>query len=106
MFRFFCRAVLLIALGGSASAEVQSADAVAGQQLATAECSKCHALEGPAHASQTAPSLAAIAQMRSTTSMSLHAFLLTSHPRMPNFRLTSQEVDNVVAYILSLQRRR
>jgi mono/diheme cytochrome c family protein len=36
--------------------------------------------------------------------MSLHAFLLTPHANMPNYRLTSEEIDDVVAYILSLRR--
>ena len=54
-------------------------------------------------ASQQAPPLAAVAQMHSTTSLSLHAFLLTPHPSMPNYRLAPKEVDDVVAYILSLR---
>jgi hypothetical protein len=36
--------------------------------------------------------------------MSLHAFLLTPYANMPNYRLTSQEIDDVVVYILSLRR--
>jgi hypothetical protein len=36
--------------------------------------------------------------------MSLHAFLLTPHANMPNYRLTSKEIDDVVVYILSLRR--
>lgn len=50
--------------------------------------------------------LAAVAAMSSTTSISLHAFLMTPHVNMPNYRLTPQEIDDVVTYILSLRRRR
>jgi hypothetical protein len=41
--------------------------------------------------------------MPATTSMSLHVFLLTPHANMPNYHLTPQEIDDVVAYILSLR---
>jgi hypothetical protein len=44
-----------------------------------------------------------IAEMSSTTSISLHAFLQTSHERMPILQLTQTEVDDVVAYILRLK---
>ena len=71
-------------------------------ELAQEQCSDCHAVDQPTQASQKAPSLTAIANMRSTTSMSLHVFLQTPHYKMPNYRLTSQEIDDVVAYILSL----
>ena len=30
--------------------------------------------------------------------------LLTPHANMPNYRLTSEEIDDIVAYILSLRR--
>jgi hypothetical protein len=54
---------------------------------------------------QQGPSLAAVAAMPSTTSISLHAFLMTPHANMPNYRLTAQEIDDVAAYILSLRQR-
>lgn len=43
--------------------------------------------------------------MPSTTSMSLRAFLSTTHPVMPNFELTNGQIDDVGAYILSLRDR-
>lgn len=98
-------AVLLATCTAQAIAQVQVGDAAAGRELVAAQCSTCHAVDGPPTPSQRAPSLAAVAQMPSTTSLSLHAFLLTSHPTMPNYRLTPQQVDDVVAYILSLRRR-
>ena len=42
--------------------------------------------------------------MASTTSMSLRVFLQTPHPSMPDYRLTREELDDVVAYILTLRR--
>jgi hypothetical protein len=43
--------------------------------------------------------------MPSTTSMSLHAFLMTPHGQMPDFASTRAQIDDVVAYILSLRSR-
>ena len=37
--------------------------------------------------------------------MSLRAFLMTSHPPMPDLHLTRDEIDDVSAYILSLKQR-
>lgn len=95
-------AAFLAGLPAQASAQVLPGNVAAGQKLAQEQCSDCHAVDQPTQASQKAPSLTAIANMRSTTSMSLHVFLQTPHYKMPNYRLTSQEIDDVVAYILSL----
>jgi hypothetical protein len=43
--------------------------------------------------------------MSSTTGMSLRAFLLTPHARMPDIQLSREQTDDVVAYILSLRDR-
>lgn len=43
--------------------------------------------------------------MPSTTSLSIHAFLRTTHDVMPNFRLTEPQIDNVGAYILEMRAR-
>jgi mono/diheme cytochrome c family protein len=98
-------AIFLLLCPASTLAQSEVGNVADGQKLVAEECSTCHAVEGPATASKRAPPLGAVAQMHSTTSLSLHAFLLTSHPSMPNYRLTPKEVDDVVAYILSLRRR-
>jgi len=108
MFRIVVPLVVavLATFAAQVFAQVPAGDVAAGRDLVTARCRTCHAVDGPPPASrQQAPSLVAVAQMPSTTSLSLHAFLLTPHPRMPNYRLTPQEIDEVVAYILSLRRR-
>lgn len=80
-------------------AQAQVGGAATGQKIAASTCLSCHAMSG----SGSAASLSRIAQMHSTTSMSLHAFLMTPHANMPNYRLTPDEIDDVVAYILSLR---
>jgi mono/diheme cytochrome c family protein len=95
--------ILISSITGQAGAQALAANAAGGQTFAAAHCSTCHAVDRPQNASQQAPSFTAIAQMPSTTSLSLHVFLVTPHGNMPNYRLTSKEVDDVVSYILSLR---
>ena len=76
-----------------------------GHRLATSWCSSCHQVElrAQASANDAVPSFRAIAAMPSTTSMSLRAFLSTTHAVMPNYELTNTQIDDVGAYILSLR---
>jgi mono/diheme cytochrome c family protein len=92
----------LFSLGVSAASDV-----TAGKSLAERWCSNCH-LVGPAQQRGTsigAPPFSAIAQTSSTTPMSLRAFLMRSHPPMPDLHLTRDEIEDVSAYILSLKQR-
>jgi len=41
--------------------------------------------------------------MPSTNELAIKVFLRTSHPTMPNFILSPEEIDSVAAYILSLR---
>jgi hypothetical protein len=43
-----------------------------------------------------------ISRMPSTTELAIKVFLRSSHPHMPDFILSSAEVDSVAAYILGL----
>jgi mono/diheme cytochrome c family protein len=88
------------------SAEAEAGDPDAGHTLVMKWCANCHVVD-PAQKQGTsngAPTFPAIAQMKSTTEMSLHVFLQTPHSRMPDLHLTRDEIDNVTAYILSLKR--
>ena len=42
--------------------------------------------------------------MPSTTSMSLRVFLQSPHANMPDYRLTRDQLDDVVAYLLAQRR--
>jgi len=91
-------------LGVSAAIAQDFGDAEAGHQLAKQWCAACHVVDtAQTRGSATgAPPFAAVAAMKSTTRLSLSAFLQTPHVRMPDFRLSRTQIDDVSAYILSL----
>lgn len=92
----------IVMLSAYAAAQVAEGDVAAGRRLVQARCSGCHSVE-PGKAG-VGPNFSGVAQMPSTTSLSLRAFLLTPHPTMPNYRLTPAEIDDIVAFLLSLRR--
>ena len=96
-------AIIMASSVDLARAEALPGNPVDGEHLATAQCSTCHAVGRQCKDSQQAPSFSSIAQMRSTTSLSLHVFLVTPHANMPNYQFTQKEIDDVVSYILSLR---
>jgi len=93
----------------STSIFAQSGDPEKGRAFGLEVCTPCHVVVedqlSPGRLA-TAPDFRAIANTRGMTETSLHAFLSTPHPTMPNLILTSAEQDDVIAYILSLRRER
>ena len=99
-------ALLLPAERAVAQGAVRQEHLEMGRHVAETWCANCH-LVGPGArgpAGDAAPPFQAIARMPSTTEMSLRAFLQTPHSGMPDYRLSQQELDGVVAYILALKR--
>ena len=79
-------------------------DRSVGGKLAVRWCMACHVVEpGQSTATDNAPSFRAIAARPDTTAGSLDRYLSTGHTLMPDFSLSSQERDALVAYILSLR---
>jgi mono/diheme cytochrome c family protein len=84
----------------------QLGDSAVGHKLAAEWCGSCH-LIGPdirRGAVDLAPPFAEVAGDPRTTEFRLRAFLMTPHQRMPDFRLSREQTDDVIAYILSLRR--
>ena len=80
-------------------------DPAEGGRLSTMWCSSCHQI-GPRTsnlASDAVPSFRAIANMPSTTLLSLHAFLRTSHTAMPDLLLTTEQINDIGYYIMGLR---
>jgi mono/diheme cytochrome c family protein len=75
-----------------------------GLALAKAWCSQCHRVE-PGTFGIFAADFAEVANLPSTTALSLRVFLQSNHKEMPNFSLKSAEADDIIAYILSFKRK-
>lgn len=75
-----------------------------GQALVEAWCLACHGVGPPGAAARPDLDFEAIASMPSTTALSLRVFLQSSHRDMPNIVLKGKELDDIVAFILSLKR--
>lgn len=101
-FRF--SAILLFAALPALPAAAQ--DLEAGRRIAQTWCRACHETDTAAARNDASPSFKSIAQMPSTTEMSLRVFLSTPHHRMPDYGLSRQEIADVSAYILSLHSNR
>lgn len=77
-----------------------------GRELALKWCAECHLVDKTQEraASDAVPSFYAVANHASTTETGLKAFLMSPHKKqMPNIMLTREQIDDVVAYILSLR---
>jgi len=107
MTRRFAPAALaaaVIALVSPAAAQ-SPGDAVTGAKLAFGVCAQCHAVgRGSARSPDPmAPRFSAVATTPGLTDMALRVWLLSAHPTMPNFVLTKDETDDMVAYIMGLK---
>ena len=104
MNQWFSILISIPVLVGLASiAEAQSGDPEAGAAYAEQVCAQCHAIhrtglspESTAPPFRDAPTLG----MKGTA---LRFWLSTSHPTMPNIIVEPQDMDNVIAYILTLK---
>lgn len=92
--------------GLAAPAGQAMGDRVTGAAVAWSWCANCHdvGLGSRPTATDAAPGFRAIARMPSTTELSLRAFLRTPHAAMPDYQLSRHELEDVIAYILSLPR--
>ena len=98
-------ALAILAIASPAAAQ-QAGDPASGAALARRWCSGCHVVDPQqSHATDAVPSFAAIAAAPTSQSASLHEFLAMPHAPMPDLRLSGQQIDNIVAYILSLRQR-
>ena len=104
--RFVCVVALFaISFAAGPLATQERGAAGAGRALAQRLCTECHAIEpGQSQSPATsAPPFARIAAVPGMTSAALRVALQTSHRTMPNVMLQPDQLDDVVAYILSLQ---
>jgi mono/diheme cytochrome c family protein len=98
--------VLFVGLALLAAGSARAQDAAAGKRIAEVTCKNCHLVDAEKRGSgsDAAPAFLSIAQMSSTTEMSLAAFLSTPHAHMPDLILSRAEIRDVSAYILGLRK--
>ena len=106
--------MLLAGLASAAQAETPSSDPVAaGRQFAHRVCGACHVVtqqreELPVLA-PPGPSFAVLAQRPLLTEQALREFLASNHralgphEAMPNPRLADYQIDEIVAFVMSLK---
>ena len=76
----------------------------AGHALAQVWCSSCHVVDESGQGRDTAPPFATIASRHQADHRWLRGWLIQPHPPMPNFNLSRQQIDDIVAYLDSLAR--
>jgi mono/diheme cytochrome c family protein len=80
-------------------------NSLSGQQIATKQCSSCHhVLPMTLPDKADPPSFQSIADLPSTTGISLNVFLHSNHRNMPDFIISRAESNDLIAYILSLKK--
>ena len=98
------RSMALVLTSALLATPAVAQDLSVGRSLAIRWCTACHLVEpNQRMATDNAPSFPAIAVRHGTTAGSLDRYLSTGHTMMPDFLLSSQERDALVAYILSLR---
>jgi mono/diheme cytochrome c family protein len=105
MSRLFKVLTLLALLSPPTSAiAVELGNATAGLEYAQKVCADCHAVEkDTVMLFSQVPSFQDVADTEGMTPRALVVWLTTSHPNMPDIIIAPDDMDNVVAYIMSLR---
>ena len=86
------------------TAEAQKAgNAEAGHAYAKKVCAECHAVERGETEILNPPSFQIVADSPGITERALAVWLRNPHPNMPDFILPQADMENVIAYIMSLK---
>jgi mono/diheme cytochrome c family protein len=112
----------LALLAGAAQAQGLPGDPHRGQALAERWCVDCHeveagsrqtsAIENPNPQNPNGPAIVevpafqAVADDPAVTEVALRAFLQTPHANMPDVRLPPEQIDDLIAYLLTLKGQR
>jgi mono/diheme cytochrome c family protein len=97
-------AAVVIAGFGNATAR-EYGDPARGLTFAQKTCATCHAVRAEDLLSPVseATSFVEVANTPGMTRIALTAFFQTPHPTMPNLVVAPQDMDDVIAYILTLK---
>jgi mono/diheme cytochrome c family protein len=107
-FRLFAAALWMAIAIPPTIASPAAPNSEHGLDLARKLCSNCHRVEAkgsPIHLAHEAADFATIANRRGQTADRLEGYMLAPpHPTMPEIPLAQDEMKDISAYILSLQR--
>ena len=94
---------LLCVASASEAAGLGNIDA--GVKYAKERCAECHNItsRNPVNTASGAPTFYAIANASGSSWTKLSFWMLSSHPKMPGLMIETQDLDNVITYILSLK---
>jgi len=98
---------LTLTVGNLQAQEVGNPDR--GLKIARAVCAECHLIDkvpGEQSPNLIAPTFGHIANTPGMNSTALTAALRTSHESMPNIIIKGSDLDDVIAYVLSLRKNR
>jgi mono/diheme cytochrome c family protein len=98
--RLVLAAIGIVALASSACAQ---GDVAAGRQLALSWCTACHVVDVDGHGTDVGPALPMLLGDGVRTPDEIRGWLSDPHPPMPNFNLSRQEIEDIVAYLQSLE---
>ena len=96
-------ALMLVAT--AASAQTAPADPAVGLTAAKRWCADCHVIAGDQRGAgpDAAPTWTSLMRDPAVTPGGLRQFLLAPHRGMPNLQLSRQDIDDIVAYMLTLR---
>jgi cytochrome c len=96
--------MLILTTGTFAGLPVQAADTAKGAQLAKRWCANCHLVDDHARKTlqQGPPSFRSVARSGISAGQ-LRVFLSHPHGAMPDLSLSRAEIDDLIAYLLTLR---
>jgi cytochrome c len=96
-------ALVLFVTVSVAPAAWAAGDPERGRALAVQWCTSCHVVDLEGHGTDAAPALPTLLGSNLRTPDELRGWLVAPHPPMPDLDLTRQEIEDIVAYLVSLQ---
>lgn len=104
MRRLMGSMTFFVALLTLSAGAVEIGDKEKGHAYAQKACADCHAVEKDENLLLTdVPSFQEVADSEGMSPRALAVWLRTSHPNMPDFIIPADDIDNVIAYIMSLR---
>ena len=93
--------VAVIVMCAAVPARAQG-DPEVGRELAQRWCTSCHVVDYEGHGADAGPALPALLGDGQRTADEIRGWLAAPHPPMPDFDLSRQEIEDIVAYLESL----